>query len=431
MKMGLRGILLTIGIALHSAAAIADRVDDAFALDVDHLESLGPPVGTVIDTSNIEEYADVIDPNVGKLIRDGALTVTVGKPVSIPPHESYIAATREHAGQTQLGDEPGVIHNYVGGRPFIEEPSPDDPRAGDKIAWNFRYGFEGDSGEIVEFYWQYRDAKRAKIERELSFYAANMRMKHRHIQDPRPDVAINPSGVFNALYLRVLSPPDLRQTQLLIQRMEDDTKREHTWLYVGSQRRVRRLASGQTTDAFLGSDIMIEDFIGYNGRIMDMKWSYHGTTHLLLPFYRHNEIALSDRSARDGFQFVGFHGQGNCFPDVPWSMRKVYILEARPTWDAHPLSKRRGYIDAQTHVFTQGHLYDRSERLWKLGMGAFSSPDNHHEHNKGVGVAIIDVAMGYDLQAQHCTTLQFEALVNREGLRENDFVVQALRAKGR
>jgi len=31
------------------------------------------------------------------------------------------------------------------------------------------------------------------------------------------------------------------------------------------------LPSGQSTDAFLGSDIMIEDFLGYNGRIMDMK----------------------------------------------------------------------------------------------------------------------------------------------------------------
>ena len=77
-------------------------------------------------------------------------------------------------------------------------------------------------------------------------------MMHRHIQDPRPNIANNPSEVFNALYLRVLAPPDLRNTQLLIQRMEDDTKREHTWLYVASHRRVRRLASGgrrETTEA--------------------------------------------------------------------------------------------------------------------------------------------------------------------------------------
>ena len=33
------------------------------------------------------------------------------------------------------------------------------------------------------------------------------------------------------------------------------------------RRRVRRLAVGQITDAFLGTDAMIEDFEGYNGRI--------------------------------------------------------------------------------------------------------------------------------------------------------------------
>ncbi|MEW8549000.1 MAG: hypothetical protein AB2533_00970, partial [Candidatus Thiodiazotropha endolucinida] len=31
------------------------------------------------------------------------------------------------------------------------------------------------------------------------------------------------------------------------------------------------MASGQVTDAFLGSDVMIEDFEGYNGRINDME----------------------------------------------------------------------------------------------------------------------------------------------------------------
>ena len=48
-------------------------------------------------------------------------------------------------------------------------------------------------------------------------------------------------------------------------------------LYLGFQRRVRRLAQGQVTDSFLGSDLMIEDFEGYNGRVSDMKWTYKGT----------------------------------------------------------------------------------------------------------------------------------------------------------
>lgn len=46
---------------------------------------------------------------------------------------------------------------------------------------------------------------------------------------------------------------------------EDDTAPEQAWMYLNTQRRVRRIATGQKTDAFLGSDIMIEDFLGYKG----------------------------------------------------------------------------------------------------------------------------------------------------------------------
>ena len=32
----------------------------------------------------------------------------------------------------------------------------DDPRAGEKMAWNMRYGWFGDGGSIKPFFWQYR-----------------------------------------------------------------------------------------------------------------------------------------------------------------------------------------------------------------------------------------------------------------------------------
>jgi hypothetical protein len=75
----------------------------------------------------------------------------------------------------------------------------------------------------------------------------------------------------------IRSTQRIGNTQLLIQRAEDDLKLDNSWMYLGFQRRVRRLATGQTTDAFLGSDVMIEDFEGYNGRVSDMKWTFKGS----------------------------------------------------------------------------------------------------------------------------------------------------------
>ncbi|MCY4154494.1 MAG: DUF1329 domain-containing protein [Gammaproteobacteria bacterium] len=421
-------LLLLVG----STAVSADVVEQSFAFDHHQVAALNPAPGTVIGKDNVTSFSHILAPKLADLISAELLTVTTGEPVSIATHPAYIEATRRYLGRTELGDEPGIIHHYVGGRPFPAAPQPDDPRAGDKLAWNLRYTYSYDSGEIANFYWQYRTMRHDKIERQLSFYAASLRFMHRHVQEPVPSMPNNPSAIYHSLYLRVLAPPDLRGTQLLVQRLEDDTRPEQVWLYLSGQRRVRRLASGQTTDSFLGSDIMIEDFLGYNGRIMDQKWTYKGVTHVLLPFFHHDRQQLEEVGQQpDGFRFVGFHGKGGCFPNVTWHVRKAYILEAEPYWQQHPLSKRRYYLDAQTMLPVYGHIFDRPGELWKVAIAAYSHPDSHHPANHGMGVPIIDAVSMVDIQAQHCTTLQFKAILPEKPFKETDFTVQALRAKGR
>ncbi|TDJ64389.1 MAG: DUF1329 domain-containing protein, partial [Proteobacteria bacterium] len=245
-----------------------------------------PPPGIVLDASNVAAYAEFIDHTLVQLIGDGNFTLEVTTSESFAVHPAYAHATEQYRGQPSLPSEPGVLLNYVAGRPFPDPPDINDPRAGDKLAWNLRYAYGGDAGVIKPFYWQYRNMNTGKVERELSFAAMSLRFKHRVVMEPIPDLPNNPSQIFNGLYLQVLAPADIRNTQLLIHRLEDDTKQEQAWLYIGTQRRVRRLATGQNTDAFLGSDIMIEDFLGYNGRLMDMDWRYLGTREVLLPFFR-------------------------------------------------------------------------------------------------------------------------------------------------
>lgn len=389
------------------------------------------PPGTLVDQSNVADYPGVLDETLIGLIEKGFYAVEVTATEPLPPHPDYLAGTEKHAGGVSLGASAGDLLGYVSGRPFPAEPSADDSRAGDKIAWNMRHAFTGDSGVISPFYWQYRNMRTDKLERELSFAAKGLKFKHRIMMDPMPELPNNPSGIFNGLYLQVLSPPDLRNTQLLIHRLEDDTKQEQGWLYIGTQRRVRRLPTGQNTDAFLGSDIMIEDFLGYNGRIMDMTWRYIETKTVLLPFYRHNDLSLSDKSHIDGYHFVDFTGKGHCFPQIKWQFRRAHVVEAVPKWEQHPLSKRLYYVDAETYLPAYGRLYDRSGKLWKFAIAGYSHPDHHIEANKGTHVPIIDAVSMIDLQAEHCTTLQFRMEVNANDSKPSEFTVQALRKKGK
>jgi hypothetical protein len=392
----------------------------------------GVQPGLVLNQGNIGQFENIVDPAMAQHIKDGWVDLTVGETTSFDLHPNYIKATGDHLNEVKLGDAPGQILNFVAGRPFIEEPDANDPRAGEKLAWNYKYGYNwGDNAAIYPFYWRYRDMKSGKIERQIKFNFHFLNYKHRVNQEPVPEIVPNTAELFRAIYVQVLEPYDVKNTQLLIHRYEDDLKRDNAWLYLGFQRRVRRLATGQITDSFLGSDLMIEDFEGYNGRISDMKWSYKGTTNMLLPFYNHNDMALTGEfEDPEGYQFVDFAGQGGCFPKVTWQLRKTYILEAEPVDTNHPIGKRIHYVDAQTFTLPRTVIYDRKGDLWKSWMIGQAHPDHHLAKNKGTGVSIDDNFGMMDVQAMHCTTGQFKGQVDPELNPPKKFTVQNLRSSG-
>jgi hypothetical protein len=255
--------------------------------------------------------------------------------------------------------------------------------------------------------------------------------QHRVNQDPVPEFANNPSNLFRSIYTVASEPFDIRNTQLLIHRYKNDLKRDDAWLYLGFQRRVRRLATGQTTDSFLGTDVMIEDFEGYNSRVSDYTWRYIETKNVFLPFHNHNDLKLSDEyDEPDGYQYVAYGGQGNCFPETTWELRKVHVVEASPKDPNHPLSKRIMNLDAQTLTIPQSSLYDRKGDFWKTFTICQAYPDTHHPSNKGTGVSIDDCYTMIDVQAQHCTNGQFKGLVDPALNPPQMFTVQFLRKSG-
>jgi hypothetical protein len=387
--------------------------------------------GVVINAANADQFQSAVDPVLLQQIKDGWVEITVGETTDFVLHPNYISATE--AGDVSLGETAGEIQNFVAGRAFPQEPDINDPRAGEKLAWNYQYGYNwGDNAAIYPFYWRYRNLETSKIERQIKFNFHFLNWKHRVNQAPVPEFEKNPSGLFRSIYVQVLQPFDVKNTQLLIHRYADDLKRDDAWLYLGFQRRVRRLASGQVTDAFLGSDLMIEDFEGYNGRISDMNWTYKGTQNVILPFYNHNDQALTlEFDDPDGYGFIDFHGKGDCYANVTWQLRKAYVLESSSVDPNHPISKRVHYVDAQTFTLPRTIIYDRKGEPWKSWYICQAHPDHHLAKNAGTGVSIDDCFSMIDVQAKHCTTGQFKGQVDPELNPVSLFTVQNLRAKGR
>lgn len=394
-------------------------------------KATGLSAGTVINKGNADQFKDVIPAGVFKLLKDGLFEIKVGPTTQFELSKPYIEATRKNLGKAKLGAKNGDIEGYVAGRPFPEEPDAKDPRAGEKLAWNYKYGVNwGDNAAIYPFYWKYRNMQTGQVEKTLKLNMHFLNFKHRVKDAPTPEVTPNPSELFRAIYMKVLEPQDLKNTQLLIQRYEDDQKLDDAYLYLGFQRRVRRLATGQTTDAFLGSDLMIEDFEGYNGRISDMKWTYKGTKNVILPMWNHSELKLAgDMPAEgDGYKYVNFGGQGGCFHEGTWQLRKVYVLEAAPVNPNHPVSKRVFYMDAQLgNLNGANEIYDRKGELWKVFMVGKSHPDHHLPLNKGSGIGIDDAFSMVDVQSKHCTTGQFKGQVDAKLNPPSMFQVQYMR----
>lgn len=434
--------LVILGAAVAGLTGVAARAEvsdavikNAFApYEKSAPTAAGYQPGMRITAKNVDALEGILDPFTFRYVKKGWFEIPTTPTFSLPQHPNYIEATRKGADKVKLSPE-GMLVNFDAGRPFPQEPDAKDPQAGLKLMWNFQRSINaGDSETINPFWWTFRNTKTGQSERQIRFDWHFLNWKHRTIFEPKPDITPNPGQIFRSISANVLEPFDLANTQLLIWRYENDLQRDDGWLYLGFQRRVRRLAVGQITDAFLGTDAMIEDFEGYNGRLSDYTWTYKGTQNVLMPYEKHNELPDLDTEPKgdaDGFRFVKFGGQGNCFPQVTWQLRKSYIIEGKPKDPNHPLSRRVIYMDSESATLPIVTQYDRKGQPWKYFPICKSHSDHHLAKNKGVGVAIDDCALFFDEQAMHCTTLQFKSHVNAQENPPSIFTVQKMRATGR
>lgn len=414
------------------AADVEQIIKDTFYPYKDGVPTVaGLSVGTVVDKNNADQFKDALDPVTYDLIKKGQHPpIKVGPTDSFDVHPNYIEATKQNIGKVKIVG--GNIEGYLQGRPFPELPSANDPEAGTKLAFNFRHTFSaGDNVIIKPFYWKYRNAATGKVDRTVEFQFNFLNFKHRVADKPIPEVTPNPNDYFRAIYGKAFSPQDVQDTQLLIQVFDQDQKPSDGYLYLGYQRRVRRLETSQTTDAFLGSDLMIQDFEGYFGRVAEMKWNYRGTKVLLMPLYRHNEQNLSTEYKQpDGYQFIRMTGANECFPDVTWQLRKVYEVEQIPVDKSSPVGRRVMYFDSQTFVAPRTVIYDRANKLWKSWTIGHTSTESHLPSNKGKFAAIYDSFGMYDLQNQRCTTGQFRTEIDPAKSPIRMFTPQFMRSGG-
>lgn len=422
MRAGTLGAALVLG----GTAAAGE-----FDVDLQELYEISPRPGAVIASDNFERHAHLFDPDFGKFVEGGFASIEVGTPVSFLPHTAYASATRRYRDQARVSAGRGALENYVQGRPFAGRLDPADPASGEKAAWNMRYAWQGDSGLIPEMHWQLRDWRSEKIAFEMLFEARSMRFMFRHVQEPIPFVKKNPQDAWGAFRLTAVDAGSYDDTQALVFANRDESRDLNGWVYIPQLGRTQSLASFSTEESMFGSDILPTDFLVYSGRLVDMQWRYRGTTYMLLPMYRHDQITPADRKARGhDYWHVDFDGRAGCFPRIQWQLRPVVILEGQASDPSAPVQRRVFFLDAQTYLPALWKIYRDDGALWKFVINGLAHPNSHVPHNNESGAPVPTVFSTIDTRTNRCTTLQLFTLVNTDEVRPGDFDTAAMQSGG-
>lgn len=241
------------------------------------IDGLSP--GTTLTQSTWQAAEQVLPAEILKLIQAGEFEITVQETTDSPPPEAYVDATLRGAGQVQLGTD-GELKNYVAGLPFpLLDPS--DPQAGLKAAWNMRYRNLGESVKI-QYVVQHRD-RTGGVQRSMEFRHFFRYGLHR--AEPAANLAEwERKGEFLKEYFYALAPLDLEGLQQVRIHYDQDARADEEWSYDPRTRRVRKTVYNPIASSSVGLTYLLEDRLGFVGRLHPYEWQLRGRQVVLAPF---------------------------------------------------------------------------------------------------------------------------------------------------
>lgn len=306
----------------------------------------------------------------------------------LTPGDIYQAATKKFYGQATVAAD-GALQNYTAGRPFDPATfTPSSMEDGFKLGWNFNYRWQNEGAETgeAEWVWVRRGGNHAGHEimngNRARFYGGEgtferiLRGPYKRIYlTHRADLANQDykvqgnwaEGVEFREYTGFDSPFDIAGTAFVIIRYEDPRKTDDAWAYIPSLRRVRRISAEVKSDSLLGTDLTLEDFYCFAGRVLEWDWEYLGTVRLLAV-------------ARSRNLNTHFYGPDGVVPFDDWSLRLMDVAKMTPKRSNHPYSAKIMMLDRETSGCYYADNYDVAGRLWKVIQLSKSWSENAYNH---------------------------------------------------
>ncbi|GLR66958.1 hypothetical protein GCM10010909_16380 [Acidocella aquatica] len=308
-----------------------------------------------IDSSNFQQYQDVISPGVAALIRKYGYSVDI-----YPTHRTACAPqwVYDNTAQNCLNAQPnskGARYGFTGAYGGIPFPIPDEgENQGAEIIWNhicrwFGVYYNGIFSAFLVSNGQVELTQTIKVNETNTYYL------------PSGSVA-SYDGFLAKIRVHVTAPPTSEGEQFV----EYDSTNplqlpQEAWQLLPGQGRVRKAPELQfdTPDALSGGVGNWDDQFGFTGSPIKYDWKVLGKKEMYVP-YNNNAQYLQSPAVILQKNFVN--------PQYTrWEKHRVWVLDATlAPGQRHVVPHRRMYVDEDTWTITVEEQYDAQGNLWKV-----------------------------------------------------------------
>jgi hypothetical protein len=374
--------------------------------------------GDVIDSTNWEKAEGLIPASVLDWVKKGDWVLEISD-LNYDIGEYYadfaLEAFEKNRGKYGVGPNNEIVHagtdqavEPIVGLPF-PDIDPNDPKAAVKIMHNNHYMqyIVGDLRADYHLVW----VGRSGFEREVGCRWNQAAMDGWPGALPRG----NPDRIEKYATLLVLNPFDVAGTAVMLWRYLEPEKLDCTFGYIPAVRRVRRMSPASRSDAYIGSDVCVDDANGYDGKVTAFEWKLLGMRNAIVPWYDEdpipvlqtdqNEWATSKdiKKIRHGYEKEGWQGAPWAATNLTWTKRPVYILEMKPKDRYYNYGTHTMWVDAQTYSCNYKVICDRSGEYWKT----FLKADIPCESANGrVKILTLGTQQVVDDRTEHCTVIE-------------------------
>ena len=243
--------------------------------------------GDVIDKTNWQKAEGLVPDELLGWIKKGEFTLEVGElnynPRDYEPPYA-LEALSANKGKYALDENGWIVEKETGKRweNIVGHPFPEidleDPKVGEMIVYNRSYTQYIGGNVVAPFSTDYV--------KDSGYGRSTKGLMHNMVMDGNPKSVErrNPDRVEKYQIFVARSPYDIAGTAVMTWRYFDPQKQDNTFAYVPAIRRVRRMSSGNRSDALFGSDFAVDDAGGYDGKVTAMEWKFLRKQEALVPF---------------------------------------------------------------------------------------------------------------------------------------------------